>query len=134
MAKIKNIELIDKSKSNDLVYADKNMIRTVVRNLTNNSIKFTNEGGKITYTSSSNKENTTVKITDTGIGMPSEKMRSLFKLDQISSTAGTAGETGTGLGLILCKEYIEKNQGDFKLKSVPGIGSTFIISLPNTAV
>ncbi|RAW02960.1 tetratricopeptide repeat-containing sensor histidine kinase [Pseudochryseolinea flava] len=111
------------------VHADKNSITTVVRNLLSNAIKFTPPGGTITLNAKENGTSVNVSIADTGVGMPKEVMEKLFRIDTKHSTKGTANEKGTGLGLILCKEFVEKNGGHIGVESEVGKGSTFYFSL-----
>ncbi len=112
------------------VYADKNMINTVLRNLISNAIKFTPHKGKITINAKEDNQKAIVSITDTGVGMNAEQMDKLFLIDKKISTEGTDNEKGTGLGLILCKEFLEKNSGEIWVKSQLNKGSIFSISLP----
>lgn len=113
------------------VYADRNMITTVIRNLISNAMKFTNEG-TITISVTQNQENVYATIKDTGTGMSQEKVRSLFKISNAKSTEGTNGEYGTGLGLLVCKEFVERNEGKIIVNSIEGEGSEFSFSLPAT--
>lgn len=109
--------------------ADPNMIGTVIRNLLSNAIKFTPRNGTVTI-SATKTETGTVEFTfsDTGIGMSEEMVSSLFNLDSHNNRPGTEGELSTGLGLLLCKEFIEKHGGNISVKSEPGQGSSFIIT------
>jgi len=109
-------------------------INTVVRNLVSNAIKFTREGGKITLGIESDKEKMTIYISDDGVGMSQEVVEKLFRLDSKHSTRGTADEKGTGLGLILCREFIEKNGGKIQVKSTEGRGSVFTITFKASVV
>ena len=104
------------------------MIATVMRNLVSNSIKFTNEGDKIIV--SAQKINGTVDIfvKDTGIGMTDELLDNLFKINKVIVRNGTRNEPGTGLGLLLCKEFIERHNGEIKVKSEEGRGSEFKVT------
>jgi PAS domain S-box-containing protein len=111
------------------VYADKNMINTIVRNLISNAIKFSRTGGEIKISSKSNGEMVEISVQDEGIGMSKENLNKLFRIDTYHSTAGTLGETGTGLGLILCKEFIEKHNGRIKVTSTEGVGTTLSFTL-----
>ncbi len=113
-------------------YCDSNMAETIIRNLLSNAVKFTQPGGKITVFVTIDKKSKLIKtvVSDTGIGIPSEKIDKLFSLDRSFSTEGTSGETGTGLGLIMCKEFIEKNGGNIWVESELGKGSTFTFTLP----
>ena len=119
------------NKANECyVTADKNMITAVIRNLVVNAIKFNNPGGKIViYAEKKNKE-LIVSIADTGVGIPDSKKERIFRIDGSKSTKGTANETGTGLGLLLCKEYVEQHGGRIWLESEEGKGTTFYFSLP----
>ena len=108
----------------------KQSINTAVRNLISNAIKFTPEGGAITLGLQQNKNNVIVSIADTGVGMSKEIISKLFRIDTKLTTKGTANEKGTGLGLILCKEFIEKNGGQILVESEVGKGSVFYFTLP----
>jgi PAS domain S-box-containing protein len=112
------------------VWADKNMFKTILRNIVSNGLKFTKEGGTITV--SAEEGNDFVKITaqDSGVGISEENINKLFKIDVNYTTPGTNKERGTGLGLILCKELVEKNGGKISVKSEIGKGTKFIFTLP----
>lgn len=112
------------------VFADKNMIYTVLRNLVSNAIKFTPAKGKITLRSEQTDSEVLFMVEDTGVGISEENIARLFQIDKTFSIEGTAEEKGTGLGLILCKEFIDKHKGKISVKSAPGKGSSFIVSLP----
>jgi PAS domain S-box-containing protein len=113
------------------VYADSNMINLVIRNLLSNAIKFTRDEGKIMIKCFEKKpDELAVSITDTGIGISGEDLDKLFRIDEYFSTTGTSGEGGTGLGLIICKEFVEKNKGKIDIDSEPGVGTTFTFTLP----
>lgn len=114
------------------ISAHRNSITTVIRNLISNAIKFTPEGGSITLTSSVKEKSILVSISDNGVGMSKEVIDKLFRIDSKHTTKGTADEKGTGLGLILCKEFIEKNNGRIWVESQIGKGSTFFFELPLT--
>ncbi len=131
-AQKKNISLEYIQTSEISVFADKNMIRTVLRNLISNGIKYTLPGGKIRVSVEENSKHAVVKVRDDGVGLSTEQLSRLFSIDQAHSTKGTANEPGTGLGLILCKEFVEKNGGILKIFSKPGNGSTFEFSLPKS--
>ncbi len=129
-ANYKQLELINEMKQEILVYADKYMIDTIVRNFVSNSIKFTKPGGKITIKGIINGDNAEVSVTDTGIGISPEEQKNLFRIDEQTRRDGTANEKGTGLGLILCKEFIEKNNGVLWVESEEGKGSRFSFTVP----
>lgn len=111
------------------VFADQAMINTVLRNLISNAIKFTRQGGEIILSVTKNENKCTVSVKDNGIGIPKERVEKLFRIEESESTAGTANEKGTGLGLILCKEFIEKHDEKIWVESEEGKGSTFYFSL-----
>ena len=126
----KNISLINKGKEDLRVFADRNMISAVVRNLISNALKFTFPGGAITIGMElQDSETILVYVKDNGTGIPPDILENLFKIEQRTMARGTANETGTGLGLILCKEFIEKNGGTIRVSSTPGEGSTFSFTL-----
>jgi PAS domain S-box-containing protein len=129
-ALIKNITLECLQKDDIIVYADRNMLKTIIRNLVSNAIKFTNPGGKIKIEISRKKDFTDISVSDNGVGMNEEILRKLFSLESGSTTLGTANEKGSGLGLIICKEFIERHNGKLTVESKPGRGSRFIITLP----
>jgi signal transduction histidine kinase len=106
------------------------MIRTVVRNLVANALKFTDKGGVITISTSSYNEQTLVTVSDTGVGINPGDVSKLFGNSSNWTTAGTANEKGSGLGLQLCKEFVEKNNGKIWVESEPGKGSRFMFTIP----
>ena len=126
----KSVVIENRSPSSVLVYADKAMISTVLRNLISNAIKFSHSGGSVVVKANDQRNELTISITDNGVGIPKERIEKIFHLDENNSTPGTKDEKGTGLGLIICKELIEKNNGKFWVESLVGIGSTFYFSLP----
>lgn len=125
----KKLELINNMSENILIYADKYMIDTIIRNFVSNSIKFTNPGGKIIIRGIINGDNAEVSVTDTGIGISPENQKNLFRIDEQFRRDGTANEKGTGIGLILCKEFAEKNGGVLWVESEEGKGSRFSITV-----
>ena len=129
-ASLKNVEIIDSSINNIDVYADSNMIKTILLNLVSNAIKFSNSGGKINIKAEQNSENVTISVSDNGVGIPAANLAKLFVISEVLSTKGTAGETGTGLGLLLCKEFVEKHGGKIWAESEVGKGSDFKFTLP----
>ena len=112
------------------VFADKKMTETILRNLISNSIKFTHKYGTVIVSSEPDNNFVIVKVIDTGVGIEPEKLSELFKVDKIQSTWGTAMETGTGLGLILCKELVERQNGKIWVESKENEGATFYFTLP----
>ncbi len=109
---------------------DRRMIASVMQNLMSNAIKFTEEGGRIEIKAAKQADELRISVSDTGIGMTQQQIDSLFRLDVNHSTPGTAHETGSGIGLILCKELIEHNEGRLLVESSIGSGSTFAFTLP----
>jgi len=126
----KGITLTNKILPNTFVYADRNMSGTILRNLISNAIKFTNRGGKIELHSEFLPNEVRFTVSDTGIGIPADDIAKLFKVGSNFSTTGTDEERGTGLGLILCKEFVEKNRGKIWVESDVGKGSSFFFTLP----
>jgi signal transduction histidine kinase len=126
----KNIAVTSTIPADSVVLADSNMISTVFRNLISNAIKFTRPDGAITLSSNIINQNHEFTVEDNGVGIHQKDIENLFRIDTKVYTKGTAEESGTGLGLILCKEFIEKNSGTIRVESEPGIGSKFIFSLP----
>ena len=129
----KKIRLINEIEVSDKALIDKNTITTVIRNLISNAIKYTNPGGEIIIRSSRNENNLLISVTDTGMGITPAELNKLFRIDTRLSKEGTSHERGTGLGLILCREFMEKNNGTISVKSTPRIGSIFTISFPVSA-
>lgn len=130
MATQKDISIHLGAKDSDIVFTDKNILTTILRNLISNSIKFTNQGGHIDISLKHDNANAIVTVSDNGIGISSERIETLFEISQVHSTPGTDKENGTGLGLMLCKELIEKQSGKIWVNSELGKGSQFIFSLP----
>ncbi|PKQ62266.1 hypothetical protein BZG02_13190 [Labilibaculum filiforme] len=127
LAKSISIDFIE--NDNVLVCADSDMIRTVVRNLGNNSIKFTEESGRVIFSIKVEAGKAIISVEDNGVGIRPEDKAKLFNLDSNYSRPGTSNEKGTGLGLILCKDFVEKNGGTIAVESQEGIGSKFCFSL-----
>jgi len=126
----KGIHLVNQSPVIHIAFADEDMINLVLRNLISNAIKFTNTGGIITVSSTQNKTESKIFVTDTGVGISKVAIEKLFTKNINPTTLGTANEKGTGLGLLLCKEFVEQNNGTICVRSVEGEGSTFEITLP----
>jgi signal transduction histidine kinase len=129
-AKKKNISIEINIQKDISVFADKKMIETVLRNLISNAIKFTYSSGSISISSEKKDDNLVVKIKDTGMGMSRDELLNLFRLDVSHSAKGTENESGTGLGLILCKELVERQGGKIWVESEIEKGSTFYFTIP----
>lgn len=129
-AEKKEIRLLSEVHQDTTVYADPNMINMVIRNLLSNAVKFTPKGGEVKIYSQTKGDSEEIVIADTGIGIHQDDISKLFRIDQHVSTPGTEKESGTGLGLILCKEFVEKNGGEIRVESEIGTGSCFYFSLP----
>lgn len=129
----KNITLSADIKAGLKVYADQKMLYSILQNLISNAIKFTNSGGSITVSASVLIDAIQVSVTDTGIGIEQSNLEKLFNIETPFKSEGTANEEGTGLGLILCKELIERHNGSIRVESELNRGSSFIVTLPNKA-
>ncbi|MBN2681763.1 MAG: PAS domain S-box protein [Bacteroidales bacterium] len=125
----KKISVVNSLKTSIFAYADVNMINTVLRNLINNSIKFSNIGGKINILVTEKSRFLEVSVEDNGVGISEANIDKLFRIDFRLTTEGTMEEKGTGLGLILCKEFVEKNGGIIKVESKPGKGTIIKFTL-----
>jgi two-component system sensor histidine kinase/response regulator len=128
--KAKNITMLSDISPDLDVFADPNMLNTVIRNILSNAVKFTTEDGKITVSAEKNGKFARISMADTGVGIDASELSKLFKIDVNYTTIGTNKEKGTGLGLILCKEFIVKNGGEIWVDSELGKGSTFYFTLP----
>ena len=126
----KEISLINEVAPNTIGYADSNTINLVIRNLITNAIKFTNDKGEVKVNAVAQGNEWVVSVKDNGVGMATEVLRILFDKTSPYTTRGTANEKGTGLGLILCKEFVEKNGGRIWVESAEDYGSTFYFTLP----
>ncbi|HQH26807.1 MAG TPA: hybrid sensor histidine kinase/response regulator [Oligoflexia bacterium] len=130
-ARQKNIALIDQVSDSLFAYADPALVTTIIRNLINNAIKFTPQDGQITVSAQEADGMLKVLVSDTGVGISEETMGKLFKIEEkVISSPGTRNEEGSGLGLILCREFVQKNGGQIGVESKLGAGSTFWFTLP----
>jgi len=130
IAKNKNILVKNEIELDSYIYADENMINTVIRNILSNSIKFTRSGGIVKLVSKQKDDSIEISIVDDGIGINDDVLNKIFKIDKDFSSEGTSGEKGTGLGLILCKEFVTKNKGQINIESEPGKGAVVRITFP----
>lgn len=129
-AQLKKVTIRKQKDVSLKIFADGDTMNTILRNLLSNAIKFSNTNGFIDISVSQNDAFATISITDFGVGIQQEDLQKLFKIDHTVSKVGTANETGTGLGLILCKEFIELNGGTIKVESIVDKESTFCITVP----
>lgn len=128
----KKISLSYECPENLKVYADENLLNTVLRNLISNALKFTPEGGEVLISAEVSGSRVKISVSDTGVGIPQENLEKLFKIDSQVSTSGTNNEPGTGLGLVLCREFVKMNKGELKVKSILGKGTTFSFTVPES--
>ena len=129
-ASIKKISLVFNASDPIAVLADRNMLKSIFVNLISNAIKFTNSNGEIQISSNIQNDFCEVRISDNGVGIDPKKQAELFKSKKNTSSIGTAGESGSGLGLLICKEFVQMNHGEIKAESKIGKGSSFIFTLP----
>lgn len=131
-AECKNIKLTIDIPDNFVIYADVNMFQSIIRNIVSNSIKFTPKGGNVFINSTStNNKSSLITVTDTGIGMSRFTIDNLFNLNVKTNRNGTENERSTGLGLILCKEFVEKHEGNIEVRSEIGKGTTITVEIPD---
>jgi len=131
-AEEKNISLVSEIQDNTFVYADEYMINTVIRNLITNALKYSRNGEEVRISSKDTGDFLEISVSDKGIGIKPENIGKLFRIDIHHTTKGTANEQGTGLGLILCKEFVEKHNGKIWVESELGKGATFRFTLPKS--
>jgi signal transduction histidine kinase len=130
-AREKSISLIMEISDELQVFADSNMLQTIIRNLLSNSIKFTRNGGRVSIAAEAAENNMIViSVKDTGIGMNNEMVENIFRIDVNTKRTGTNKEASTGLGLLLCKEFVEKHGGEIVVKSIENQGSEFFLLFP----
>lgn len=130
-ANSKNID-IQKNIVDNFVYADYNMLETIIRNLVSNAIKYTHNGGEIKISAHEVPDGIQIEVIDNGIGINFENQQKLFKIGENISTFGTNNEKGTGLGLVLCNEFVKEHMGKIWFKSEPGKGSAFFVIIPKS--
>ena len=129
-AENKRIEISYELTDSIVLRADQNMLNTIMRNLISNAVKFTKEGGKVEIKAELQKSMAFISVSDTGIGMPEDTVKKLFMIHEKVSKPGTNNEKGTGLGLLLCKEFVEKHSGKIWAESTENKGSTFSFTMP----
>ncbi len=129
-AKNKQITISPEIPEDTLAFADIKMLATIIRNLVSNALKFTERGGEVTICVKGAENYVEISVSDTGMGIQEEDIQKLFRIDTHHSTSGTDQERGTGLGLILCKEFVEKHNGKIWVESEVGKGSHFMFTLP----
>ncbi|MBW2998739.1 ATP-binding protein [Candidatus Woesearchaeota archaeon] len=130
LSQFKDIDINNDIKEDFHIIADENLLKTVIRNLISNAIKYTTRNGMVTIHAEKNNLETIVSVKDTGIGMSENEIENLFQIDKIYSKPGTNKEKGSGLGLILCKEFVEKHEGKIWVESELEIGSVFSFCIP----
>jgi two-component system sensor histidine kinase/response regulator len=126
----KKIEITSFITTNDEVFADKNMIKSILRNLLNNAIKYSKKSGKIEISTTRNEKFLEITIQDYGIGMSDEVISALFITNNHNTEPGTYNEPGNGFGLLLCKEFVDIHEGEIRIESKSGEGSKVIFTLP----
>lgn len=126
----KNIRFTVSIKKTFNVFADKNMLNSILRNLISNSVKFSFKGGKVKITAIQTDHELQISVSDSGVGISPERLASIFEIDKRTNTTGTENEQGTGLGLILCKDFVSMHKGRIWAESTQGSGSCFTFSLP----
>ena len=130
-ARQKEITLERELPESAIAFADRPMLATVLRNLISNAIKFTRRGGRIVIGAQAEADGWRISVSDNGVGMSEDTVEKLFRIDQNHSTPGTDNENGTGLGLILCREFINRHGGDIQVESKIDHGSRFSFTLPD---
>ncbi|MEJ7694004.1 PAS domain S-box protein [Daejeonella sp.] len=133
IAEAKNIELKQDIKDGISILADRHMLASIIRNLVTNAIKFTNKDGRVVISAERKGKNCLFSVSDNGIGVPAQDIGKLFSDDTGFTSSGTLGEKGTGMGLGLCRNFIEKHGGKIWVESIQGEGSTFYFTIPDQA-
>ncbi len=126
----KEIEIHSEVKNDMFIYSDKNILNTILRNILSNAVKFTHRGGKVVVSGLIDHYEVIISVKDTGTGISKENIEKLFRIDSKYSVPGTENEQGTGLGLKLCKEFVEKQGGKIWVESIENKGSDFKFSIP----
>ena len=132
-AEQKGITIVNEVKESEKVFADDKMVDTILRNLLTNAVKFTRREGKVNIRAKKTNSNMVeISVSDTGVGISEKDVKKLFKMEEKVGSTGTEGELSTGLGLLLCKEFVDKNGGRIWAESEEGKGSTFYFTLPSS--
>ena len=126
----KNIAIENECIEDEIVFADDSLTKTILRNLLTNAIKFTHPNGKVIVSTQKKEDYLEISVTDTGIGINPKNLDKIFRIDSKFTSLGTDKEKGTGLGLILCKEFVELQDGNIRVESELGKGSKFTFTLP----
>ncbi len=129
-AATKEIDLSCPVEGDLKVHGDRDILSLILRNLVSNAVKFTPRGGKVSLTARASADRVAITVSDTGTGMTPETVEGLFRIDTHVTTKGTEKEVGTGLGLILVKEFLDLHKGEIEVESSPGVGSRFTVTLP----
>jgi two-component system sensor histidine kinase/response regulator len=130
LAQVKKISIVNETDTGLLVWAHPHSVKTVIRNLLSNAIKFTREGGEVRLNAERVDDFVKITVIDDGVGIPDDILDRLFSVGEKRSTPGTANERGSGLGLMLCREFAEKNGGTISVKTTAGEGSIFSFTVP----
>jgi signal transduction histidine kinase len=130
IAREKSIEVVNEIERPKVLKADVHMLETIFRNLINNGIKFTKRGGRVSIDAEFKNNNLIVRIADNGIGINKPELRKIFRLESKTRSVGTENEKGTGLGLVICKEFVLYHGGKIYVESVVNKGSVFFVELP----
>lgn len=130
VAEAKGIAILQHIDPNIQLVADKDMLSAIIRNMMSNALKFTNKGGQVSITAVDRQTDILFSVADTGVGIAADMLNVLFDKNINYSIYGTCGEKGTGLGLDLCKGFVEKHSGKIWVESIPGKGSTFFFTIP----
>lgn len=134
IGKQKEISISVDMSEKTILFADKIMITSVINNLIGNAVKFTPRGGNVSVNVEENEREVTISISDTGVGIKSDKLKDIFNDNKISPTLGTENEKGSGLGLMICKEFVNKNGGKIWTESEEGAGSHFVFTIPKNNI
>lgn len=130
-AENKEVKVINSVTDGIYIDTDKDLLETILRNIISNAVKYTPQNGQVLINASANENQVEITISDNGVGIPPETVEKLFRIDRnLQTTRGTSGEKGSGLGLILCKEFTDLLGGNIQVKSEPGNGSVFTVTLP----